>query len=210
LVDVDQEARIDTSVRNLSRQETLWRDSTEACPVDLVEFKIEIDITGEDDIEDLTLRTFLNSKLIVDEDTIRINGIPTTKNIFSGAMFSILEVGKTKRINFTAQVLAEDQFGYGNTSLDSNARIVYDSDSDEDMARVIVSRGVVAGASTIATGTGNKLLDYFVLPLLIASLMMFILRNQFVLIGKWLKKKKLVAREYKANLKLRHIAGKSN
>jgi hypothetical protein len=78
------------------------------------------------------------------------------------------------------------------------------------MARVIVSKGVVAGASTIATGTGNKWLDYFVLPLLITSLMVFILRNQFILIGKWLKKKKLIVREYKANLRLRHMVGKSN
>jgi uncharacterized repeat protein (TIGR01451 family) len=198
--------KVEKEVRNLTEGEYNWQETVFAEPNDQIQFRIIVTSLGDDSLEDLYLEDSLPSQLDLVEDSVRINGIPTSENILTGAKLRDLDEGESCRVEFVAEVDSPSSFGYGLTVLTNTAHITNDEVSDSDTAVVKVTRSHVAGVSTVATGTGNKWLDYFVLPLIIALSGVLLFRKRFVLLRKWSSQKRKQALDYRAQQTLQKLS----
>ena len=202
----DTRLRVEKTARNLTKGEQTWKETVFANPLDQVQFRIVITSLGADSLENLILIDTLPAQLDLVENSVRINGIPTSKNILTGASLRSIDAGEYRRVEFTAMVASASNFNYGLTSLTNRSQVSNSQVTDSDTATVKVVRSQVAGVSTVATGTGNKWLDYFILPLIISLTGVFLLRKQFILLRKWLNQRKKQALDYRAQQILKRLS----
>ena len=197
---------IQKTVRNISQNHWTWEETTFAKPSDKVQFRIVITSLGADTLKNLTFVDHLPSRLQLVTDSVRIDGIPTSQNITTGAHIRDITSHQSRRVEFTAVVSPNSAFNYGLTTLTNVGRISNENVSAEDSATVKVIKTKVAGASTISTGTGNKWLDYFILPLLIALAGIFLFRKQFVLIRQRIDNREREASDFRARRALKELS----
>jgi uncharacterized repeat protein (TIGR01451 family) len=202
----DFQVQIEKTARNLSKNNLTWQETVLASPSDHIQFRIVVTSLGDDTLEDLIFIDTLPSQMNLVENSVRIDGIPTSQNIVSGAQLRDITSHQSRRIEFTAIVKSSSYFNYGLTALINTGRVSNTEVSDSDISTVKVMKAQVAGASTVSTGTGNKWLDYLVLPLLIALIGIVLLRKQFILIRKWIDKKQTQALDYRARQALTKLS----
>ena len=205
----DTRLQVEKTARNLTRGEQIWKETIFASPLDQVQFRIVVTSLGADSLENLILIDNLPAQLDLVENSIRIDGVPTSKNILTGASLKDIDTGEYCRVEFTTAVASASNFNYGLTSLANRSQVSNSQVTDSDTATVKITRSQVAGVSTVATGTGNKWLDYLVLPLVISLAGVFLLRKQFILARKWLNQRKKQALDYRAQQALRKFSSRA-
>jgi len=184
--DEDEEEEVDLyikkMVRNLSDGQTIFSSYTEANPDEILEFKIKITNQGEETIDDLLVEEGLPSRIIY-QGNLKIDGRSVSGNIVEGKDIGDLEPDETKTIIFQAKVASGNQFAFGSTELLNTVTVSAEDSTFSDTAKVLVRKAAVAGAATsISTGLfQNKLLDFVLLPLLIAIILFLLLKKYFLI-----------------------------
>jgi hypothetical protein len=197
---------IEKLVRNLSKGGS-FLDLVSAEPDDLLSFQIEITATGGS-FSGVIVEDSLPDEIIY-QGNLKVDGIPTTGDIISGFNIGDLSSGQTKTITFNAKIADECEFSYGETQVINTVLAHKTVISISDTAEVIVSRKKVAGATDICTAlTNNIFLDSFLLPLLIASLVIWLLRSQIIRFEEWLDSRKERYKEYRSKKNLQLKIGK--
>ena len=206
IVPHDFRLNMQKTVRNITQNNWSWQETSLAKPSDKVQFRIVITSLGADTLKNLTFVDYLPSRLQLVTDSVRIDGIPTSQNITTGAHLRDIKSHQSRRVEFTAVVSPSSTFNYGLTTLTNVGRVSNGNVSAEDSATVKVMKTKVAGASTISTGTGNKGLDYFILPLFIALAGIFLFRKQFVLIRQKIDNREKQASDFRARRALKELS----
>jgi uncharacterized repeat protein (TIGR01451 family) len=185
------------SVRNLS-DGTNYSNSVYADPGEVVSFSIEI-TAGNSAINNLTVKDTLPEKLIFRQNTLKVDGVLISGDIISGLNIGSLFANQKKTITFEADVAGSDKFDFGETSLVNSVMVYAGDSSGSDSVKVIVTKKAVAGATTIKTGlTNNIFLDSFLIPLLIAGLIIWIFKARIIKWEEWLDEKKRDYEKYKS------------
>lgn len=195
-----------------------FSSSVYANPSDVLMFMITLQATGNQSIQNITVRDIFPANLIYSNQLVvactgstnNYNNCNANYNysgsITSGINLSTIYTGQTVTITYQAQVGPAANFTYGTTTLTNNVSATssnagYNPTSN---ASVVVTRGAVLGASTVSTGlTNNFLMDSFVLPLGITLILLWMWRaGMFYGIEKWLEGKKKIRRGFKAEKEL--------
>jgi hypothetical protein len=189
-------------VRNLS-DGTGWVDSVSADPLEIISFLIEV-TAANSSLQDVTVKDTLPDKIGYRTNTLKIDGILSSGDIFSGLNIGSLSANQKKTITFDADISGADRFVFGDTQLINSALVYASNTSGSDTAKVIVTRKAVAGATTISTGlTNNIFIDSFIIPLVIAFTLIWLLRSNIIKFEQWLDARKMGYREYKSDKILR-------
>jgi len=185
-----EEVKIDCSklVRNVSKSETTWKNTTKADPGQEVEFKIRITSAGEAKAEDIMVKDVLPS-LLTYKGNLKIDGSSSSREITKGFNIGDLSPGQSKTITFRAKVAPEDKLKYGTNNL-TNTAIAYNTKSaDSNTAKVVVFKKAVAGAATeVNTGVINLLYLSLIVSLLFTLAFFFVLGNIKYPQNRFLKK----------------------
>ena len=195
---------ITKTVRNITRNSN-WGNSVIASPGDQISFLITVR-ANSGKVENVSVKDILPEK-IGSITNLRLNGASISGNILSGINIGDVPTDAPQVITFDARLYSEDQFGSGWTNLINRAQVfskgVYQG---EDTAEIYVSRGVVAGATTVPTGiTNNKLIDFVLLPLLLTLIIWFFFKKHFVALSGWLERKRIDAVDFKAKRNLEKL-----
>lgn len=189
-------------VRNLS-DGTGWVDSVSADPLENISFLIEV-TAANSSLQDVTVKDTLPDKMTYRTNTLKIDGVSSGGDIFSGLNIGSLSANQKKTITFDADISGADRFVFGDTQLINSALVYTGNTSGSDTAKVIVTRKAVAGATTISTGlTNNIFIDSFIIPLAIALLLVWLLRSNIIKLEQWLDARKRGYKEYKSDKILR-------
>jgi len=182
-------------VRNLS-DGTAWLDSVSADPSEVLSFSIQI-TAGGSFLQNVILRDTLPDKIKY-RGNLKIDGISSSGDILSGLNIGNLSSNQTKTITFDADILEADRFAFGETQLINSALAFNVETSNSDTAKIIVIKRAVAGAATgISTGlTNNPFLDSFLLPLVIALIIIWLFKSHILQIEEWLDLRKKKYQEY--------------
>lgn len=176
----DNDMSLDIRVRNLSKNDSLWKESTSASPADTLAFRVDVRNNTNDDIDDVITKIRLNAR-IYDINSISINGKKSYDDIKS------LDIGdfdrkEIKVILFKAKLRPDYNFSFGLSSL---INVAYISDSDPMIAetcKVNVSRygvsGISIAPSSVVTGFENSVIDFLVLPLILSIIVLAIFRKK--------------------------------
>ncbi|MBL7156333.1 MAG: DUF11 domain-containing protein [Candidatus Pacebacteria bacterium] len=119
----EPDLNIHKTVRNIN-DNTNFQESVSADPLDRVEFKLYITAIGSGQIDNVKVKDVLPWQL-VNKGNLLINGVPIVgagsieNEINLGAMFA----GQTKTITFQAEVVSENNFGYGTTGLINTGKV---------------------------------------------------------------------------------------
>lgn len=184
-------------VRNLS-DGTGWADSVSAGPSEVISFSIEV-TAGNSSIDNLIVKETLPDKITYRQNTLKIDDVLSSGDIFSGLNIGSLAANQKKTITFDADIVGADKFAFGDTQL-INSVIAYNiNTSGSDTAKIVVTRKAVAGATTISTGlTNNLFLDSFAIPLVITLLFIWLLKTRIIRFEEWLDARKNQYQKYKS------------
>jgi len=185
------------TVRNLSRG-TVFSDSIYADPGEVLTFGIAIK-AGNNPIYNVVVKDTLPTGIIYRGD-LRVDNILTIGDIFTGLNIGNLAAGQNKTITFRGDVAGAESFSFGQTELINTVSVSSGTISHSDTAKIIVTRTAVAGAVTlIPTGlTNNLFLDSFLLPLVIASLTVWLFKSRIIQFEEWLDERKRKYQKYKS------------
>ncbi|MBM3257860.1 MAG: DUF11 domain-containing protein [Candidatus Nealsonbacteria bacterium] len=179
---------VEKTIRNLSKG-TGYSDLIYAEPGEVLTVGIVVR-AGNSTLYNVTVKDTLPSGFIF-RGELKIDSVSTSGDILNGLNIGTLSAGQQKIITFRADVASAESFTFGQTQLTNTALATSASYSKSDTAKVIVSRGAVAGATTISTGlTNNLFLDSFLLPLLATLLLIWILKSKIVRFEEWLDRRK--------------------
>ena len=175
------------TVKNLSQKDTDWHNEIQASFLDELEFKIEIVSNSNVQLENITIKDNLPSKILYQGD-LKINGVSNSNNITSQEInIGNLDSGQLKTITFKAQIASKDNFDYGITDL-INTVVAYNNKiSKTDTCKIIVKKTEVAGATIevndeIVTGiTDNLLLNSILLPIAIILFLIWAFKSKIFL-----------------------------
>lgn len=187
-----KEVSVNKLVRNLS-DGTSWQDSVTADPGEILSFLIQVK-NGSSLIENVIVKDNLPSNIrFIGE--LKIDETPVSGDIISGLNIGNLSPNQTKNITFKAEVADSSQFAFGETNLVNSASVLDFSDT----ATVVVKKAKVLGATSISTGlTDNFLLDFFVLPLIVTFIVVYLFKSHIIKWEEWLDKRKKEYKDYKA------------
>jgi uncharacterized repeat protein (TIGR01451 family) len=194
--------------RNLS-DGGFFANSIYADPGELISFSIRVraDNSG---LSNVIVKDTLPDKLIYQSNSLQIDGVSSSGNIFSGLNIGNFYSGQEKTITFSALVAGKEKFGFGQTQLVNTVLISSSNNSNSKSATVIVNKTSVAGAATeVSTGiTNNLFLDSFFLPLSLALAVVWFLKSYIVRIQDWFYLKRRKYQEYNSGKLLQiKIAG---
>jgi len=195
---------VNKRVRNVSNG-TDYSESVYADPGEMISFSIEI-IAGNQALDNLIVKDALPDKLTYRQNSLKIDNVLVSGDIFSGLSIGSLSANQKKTITFEADLAGSDKFDFGETSLINSVLVYSGQVSNSDTAKVIVNKKAVAGATTIKTGlTNNLFLDSFLIPFLIAVFLVWIFKARIIKWEEWLDEKKRDYEKYKSekNLNLR-------
>jgi hypothetical protein len=145
------------------------------------------------------VKDFLPNKTVYRQNSLKIDGVSVSGDITSGYNIGYLAANQTKTITFEADILGADQFAFGDTQLINSATAYTANASGSDTAKIIVTKKAVAGATTVSTGlTNNFFVDSFLLPLVIAFLIIWLLKARIIKFEEWLDNRKNQYQRYKS------------
>lgn len=185
------------TVRNVSRG-TDFIDSLVANPGETLIFGIGIRV-GANPVTNLVVSDVLPTGIIYRGD-LRVDNVLSSGNIFTGLNLGNLSANQEVRITFRGDVAGPASFAFGQTELTNSASALSGAVSATDTARIIVTRAEVAGAATeVVTGlTDNIFLDSFLLPLVIALLIVWLFKARIIRFEEWLDSRKKEYQIYKS------------
>ncbi len=187
---------INKTVRNLA-QSTGFSELIYANPGETLIFGIVV-VAGNNSLYNVTVTDTLPSGIIYGGD-LRVNDVLTSGNILSGFNIGSLAPGEKKTITFKANVANAESFTFGQTQLTNSVLVSSGTVSRSDTAKIIVSRAVVAGATTISTGwTNNIFFDSFLLPLLVTLLIVWLFKSRIIKFEEWLDLRKKEYQTFKS------------
>ncbi len=181
--DKEEELSVTKRVKSVDR-DTIYTSSLNASPGELLNYSIRI--TARDaEARDVFVKDTLTTRLIYDGN-LRVDGSRVSGDIESGIKIGDIPAGEYKTVTFDVRVAGEDRFLIGTTSLTNVARAESRNASDTGSATVRVERErVVTPPTEVPTGiTGNTLLDYVVLPFLLAVVIFILFKKHFIALTK--------------------------
>ncbi|HQO27860.1 MAG TPA: hypothetical protein PKX21_02265, partial [Candidatus Pacearchaeota archaeon] len=200
---------INKYVRNVSRGDQVWSTTTNAIPSDLISFGLTVSNQGSDTLYQVEVKDSLPAHLSFMSGSVIIDKVPTNYDIRQGINLGNLVPGQTKNITFRATIAGSSSFSYGTVSVVNTAYAESDSQSVSDSATTWVTRSDILGAADVPTGFGGTITRYLILPLLISLLVLVAFRHQWVLIGRWLEKRRREARAYRSEKALYRSANQA-
>jgi len=192
---------IKKTIRNVS-QGTVFLDSIHANPGDVLTFGIVIQ-TKEESVYDLIIKQNLAKNLIY-RGELKVNDKLTTGDIFTGFNVGNLAPHQKITITFRVDVAGAESFHLGQTELINTVSVSSRETSHSDTAKIIVTKGAVAGAvagtaTVVPTGlTNNIFFDSFFLPLLVTILIIWLFKSRLIRFEEWLDLRKKESQKYKA------------
>jgi len=179
---------VSKTIRNLSKG-TVYSDLVYAEPGEVLTVGIVV-AAGNSTLYNVVVKDTLPSGLIY-RDELKVDNVLTSGDIVNGLNIGTLYAGQQKTITFRADLASAESFSFGQTQLTNTALVTSSSYSKSDTAKVVVSKGAVAGATTISTGlTNNLFLDSFLLPLLATLLLIWLFKSKIVRFEEWLDRRK--------------------
>jgi hypothetical protein len=163
-------------VRNLSDGEQVFSKSITADPNEVLEFKIIIN--ARSGAQNVSVKDFIPDKIIIRQNTLKIDGVLTSGDITSGIYLGNLSQNQIKIISFLAHVASADKFSFGDTSLKNNATLYWNGTSTSDWVEITVKKTAVAGAATeVSTGFVKKFFyNYFGFVFIVISLLLYVFK----------------------------------
>lgn len=185
-------------VRNLS-DGTSFLDLVDADPGEAISFFVQI-TAGNVSIQNIVLKDTLPEKMTF-QGNLKVDGVSFTDgNIATGLNMGDLVPNQSRTITFDAVLSGSDQFAFGETRLVNTVLVSSVSISGSDTATVNVKRSAVAGATTVSTGlTNNIFVDSFIIPLVIALFLVWLLKSNIIKFEQWLDGRKREYQKYKSN-----------
>ncbi|MDD4624983.1 MAG: hypothetical protein PHC82_01465 [Candidatus Pacebacteria bacterium] len=155
-------------VRNITRGEYNWTNSAEAYPGEVVDFYLRITNNSNTVASGVYVKDALPYRLNY-YDNVKVDGSLVTGNVISGYYLGEIAPNSSKTVTFQAIVASADNFNFGYTTLTNTGTAYNSSNTSVDSAMVVVNKKAVAGAATeIPTGWKDSLMDYLILPGLLA------------------------------------------
>jgi len=186
---------IQKKARNLSDGQSYYSDSVIADPDEVLEFLIQINSGSE--AQSVTVKDILPAQITVRVNSLKVDGVAASGDIISGISLGNLAQNQTKTITFWADVAGGDKFNFGNTGLTNTATVYWNGDSVSDSATIVVTKKQVLGATSVSTGlTNNVLVDSFILPLVFASILTWLLKSHILKWEEWLDERKKEYRKF--------------
>ncbi len=182
----EEELTVTKRVKSVDR-DTVYSTSLNASPGELLNYSIRV--TARDGkAEDVFVKDTLPTHLTY-AGNLRVDGTRVSGNIGNGIYIGDISAGEYKTVTFDVRIASRDSFLIGTTSMTNVARATSGNDSTTGKATVHVKRTDPVGPPTeVPTGiTGNTVLDYIVLPLLLTMLIFILFRKQFVALTKRLE-----------------------
>lgn len=174
------------TARNLTRGAISFSNSAEAYPGEVVEFALRVANTGNTVASGIYVKDTLPAKLHY-YDNVKIDGTIIIGNIISGIYLGDLPVGASKTVTFQAIVASADNFNFGYTTLINTGTAYNSSNTSIGSANIVVNKRAVAGAATeVNTGLKDGLLNYFVLPCLLAIALIVLFKDSLFKFDQWL------------------------
>jgi len=201
------------SVKKLVRNITKGSDLSESVlaePNDVLAFTIEVS-AGSSSLSNVIVKDILPEAIKYRQNSLKIDGSTASGDIFSGLNLGSLYQYQHKIISFEADVSSAENFKFGENQFVNIVTVSSSDLSARDTAGITVSRKAVAGAATeIKTGIANNpFLDFFLFPLLIAAIIVWLFRSHIIRIDEWVNSQKIKYQDYKAkkilNLKIAQI-----
>ncbi len=184
-------------MRNLSKG-TAYLDSVPAEPFDVVSFSIAI-TAGNSALDNVYVKETLPDKIVFRQNSLKVDSASVSGDVISGYNMGSLSSNQTRTVSFEADILGADKFVFGDTQLVNSVTAYTGNTSGSDTANIVVTRKAVAGATTISTGlTNNLFVDSFLLPLVIALLIIWLLKARIVKFEEWLDNRKNQYQNYKS------------
>jgi hypothetical protein len=189
----DDDAEINVTKKVAREGSSTYYNSLDVSPGELLTYSIEVEADDED-LEDVFVRDELSSRIIY-EGSLKVDGDSVSGDIEDGIDIGDIDEGESKTVTFDVRVASEDEFLIGTTSITNIANVSADNASLEtDSATIHVERE--SKVTEVVTGiTGNSFFDYFLIPLLIASVIFFLFRRQITFYIEKLEKGFLKAKE---------------
>ncbi len=182
--EVEEELTVRKKVKSLDR-DTYYTNSISALPGELLSYSIRVTAEGVD-VRDIKVKDTMPSERIKYEGNLRVGGSRVSGNIENGIDIGDIDKGEYKEVTFDAKVASRDEFLIGTTGINNIARATSRDATDTGRATVRVTKDrPTAPPTEVPTGiTGSGIVDYFVLPLLLALMIFFLFRKQFKFLAK--------------------------
>lgn len=182
--------------QNISKEDTGWYNSVYAVPFDRIAFQIRVSNTGNTRIRNIIVKSALPEQINY-IGNIKVNGSQRAGNLISGININDIAIGEDKIITFEARVRSGTNFSFGQTKLTNNALAYNTEGTKTDATTIIVTKKAVAGAATeIITGFRNRIIDSLLLPLILTIILVFLFKNYFFKLEKYVEKKREERRIY--------------
>ena len=181
--------------KNIANQHQYWHESITAKPGDKIAFYIKVKANSNYTVTDVTVRDILPYNISY-LGKLKIDGSYVSGDIVSGINIGSLSPYQSKIITFEARVADSEMFAFGQTTLLNTASAYGSGITKTDTATIIVSRTDVAGATDVITGISDELLNYLILPFLMALASVFLFRNQLFQFDEWMTLKARNNKEY--------------
>ena len=206
---------IEKTGRNLSNAGE-WADSVSAEPNDVISFSIVVR-AKDAKIYDIVVQDSLPDRLIFQQGSLKVSGVSSSGNIFTGLDIGDISANKKKTITYNAYVAGVNHFNYGQTLL-KNSVVAASGDSGASASssvnvmidRIKTTTAGALGAATLGAATGvstgltnNLLLDSFIIPLAIALFLIWLFKSYIVDIQDWFELRKSRYQESQAKKLLR-------
>lgn len=193
---------IEKRARNLSKGQIFFTDYVIAEPGEVLEFQIIINPGSG--IRNAILKDALPEKIFVRRNSLKVNRILTSGDLFNGISLGNLNENQTTIITFWADVSQASEFSFGSTNLTNTANLHFEGGSVSDSVAIEIKKAKVLGVTNISTGQKEKIVfELFVLFLILALVLKTILNLHLFDFNPWLniKIKELISRK-KLRLKI--------
>jgi len=172
----DVALQVNKLARNMSKGQNTFGDLITAEPSERIEFQIQITSIGKATAEDVIIKDTLAS-LLINKGNLKIDGVSSTGNIFSGLNIGDLSPNQSKTITFEAEVASQESFTFGTTNVTNTAMAYNEKTASTDAVTLKVEKKGVLGA---ATGVSTGLFTPFTLSLFGSLFILFILSYIFL------------------------------
>jgi len=185
--------------RNLSENQTKWqKDLVYAKPGDRIAFIVQIKNNTDSTIRNVIVRNYLPNGLTYSGIT-KFEDLQLDRNMGQNINIGNLSIDQTRTLTFEATVTGN--FNYGNTELKDIVRSSNSNLASSDSIIINVAKARVLGTytqpSSMSTGLSSNIIDFVLLPIILAIIALFVFRNQIVaFVATWDKS------EYSAQAKL--------
>ena len=198
---------VNKTAKNISSGNSNWSSSISASPADVLMFMITIQATGNQNINNVTIRDVFPANLIYKNQLVVSGSNNYTGDINSLMSLGTISAGQIITITYQAQIASSQYFSYGTTTLNNSVSInssESNSNSTSNVA-IVVKKTAILGATSISTGlTNNFLIDSFFLPLMIAIIGVWLFKSgAFGFFEKWIDIRKVQHAEYKTQKELK-------